>query len=664
MLAGLAAIWFTFAPLKLGGKVSYVLVNGLSMEPNYHTGDLIIVRRAVDYKVGEVVTYHDALMAVNVIHRIISVESGRYSLKGDNNSWVDEYQPSREEILGKLWIYIPKAASAALWIRKPLNLALAAALLGGVFMMDVTNEHSSQKRKKNYPSQSTSFFETGLYIAVVIGLCFLAMGLFAFIKPLTRPAEKIPYQQIGTFSYTATGSSTVYGSGAVHSGEPIFTRLTCLLKTNFTYALEASGLEDVTGQQQLDATIQDEQTGWQRTFPISEPASFDGITFKNQASINLCGMENLVHSVEKAVGIHSNSYSLTIAAHVVVSGKLKSLPFSESFDPQMVFHFDNLRFSLTSGTDALQTVEKGGLDNPIPSANTLKIFSLQPTISDLRGISVEGLLVSVMGMLILGTARALASHRSQETAIRMKYGSLLMDAKETALTLESQAQIVDVASIENLARLAERQNTLITHVSRSTEHIYMLQSGGTVYRYGTNSIRHAPGHKPHEDDPLPETNRGDLKMKSQVSEAATATQQITRELVHVNRKTDTFQVEPLDGRTPGSDAVFHISDEFWSFIKPLLPKQKVTHPFGCRWLDVPDRTCADAIFYVLKTGCQWEELDRLDYCPSATAYERFLEWSAANVFIRSWKYGGSRFEEMNAAKGFAPYKNNDRSQGS
>ena len=39
-----AAIWIAFAPIQMGGSLAYVIVNGNSMEPNFHIGDLVIVR--------------------------------------------------------------------------------------------------------------------------------------------------------------------------------------------------------------------------------------------------------------------------------------------------------------------------------------------------------------------------------------------------------------------------------------------------------------------------------------------------------------------------------------------------------------------------------------------------------------------------------------------
>jgi putative transposase len=64
-------------------------------------------------------------------------------------------------------------------------------------------------------------------------------------------------------------------------------------------------------------------------------------------------------------------------------------------------------------------------------------------------------------------------------------------------------------------------------------------------------------------------------------------------------------------RTPNNRTTtgFRISDALWAVLQPLLPVQVNTHRFGGGRPRVPDRRCADAIFYVLRTGCQWRALD-------------------------------------------------------
>lgn len=59
-----------------------------------------------------------------------------------------------------------------------------------------------------------------------------------------------------------------------------------------------------------------------------------------------------------------------------------------------------------------------------------------------------------------------------------------------------------------------------------------------------------------------------------------------------------------------------------------------------------DRDCADAIFSVLRTGCQWQALDQTELCAHSTAHDRFQEWVRAGVFIKLWRAGIEQFEEL------------------
>ena len=101
-------------------------------------------------------------------------------------------------------------------------------------------------------------------------------------------------------------------------------------------------------------------------------------------------------------------------------------------------------------------------------------------------------------------------------------------------------------------------------------------------------------------------------------------------------------------RTPNNKTTtgFHVSDALWAVLQPLLPVHVNTHRFGGGRPRRPDRDCADAIFYVLRTGCQWKALDRTDLCPGSTAHDRFQEWEKADVFLKLWQAGVARFDEL------------------
>ncbi|TMK89013.1 MAG: S24 family peptidase, partial [Actinobacteria bacterium] len=61
IVAGLAAVagWFFLVrPVALGGPTGYVMVRGVSMNPKYHSYDLVLTRHQSRYHPGDIVAYH------------------------------------------------------------------------------------------------------------------------------------------------------------------------------------------------------------------------------------------------------------------------------------------------------------------------------------------------------------------------------------------------------------------------------------------------------------------------------------------------------------------------------------------------------------------------------------------------------------------------------
>lgn len=91
---------------------------------------------------------------------------------------------------------------------------------------------------------------------------------------------------------------------------------------------------------------------------------------------------------------------------------------------------------------------------------------------------------------------------------------------------------------------------------------------------------------------------------------------------------------------------YRISNELWAVLEPLLPVHVNRHRFGGGRPRVPDRNCADAIFYVLRTGGQWECLNETELCAKSTAHDRFQEWVEDGVFLKLWQAGVEMFDEL------------------
>jgi len=136
-------------PDSLGGRAGYVLVSGQSMEPRYHTGDLVLVQRHAGYHVGQVIAYRvpkgDPMAGAQVIHRIVGgdAKSG-FVVQGDNRTQPDVWRPKASDIVGAKTLRIPNAILVLQYLRSPIFLALLAACF--VFVHALSRGGTNEKQ--------------------------------------------------------------------------------------------------------------------------------------------------------------------------------------------------------------------------------------------------------------------------------------------------------------------------------------------------------------------------------------------------------------------------------------------------------------------------------------------------------------------------------------
>lgn len=92
----------------------------------------------------------------------------------------------------------------------------------------------------------------------------------------------------------------------------------------------------------------------------------------------------------------------------------------------------------------------------------------------------------------------------------------------------------------------------------------------------------------------------------------------------------------------GLDPKYYLPDVLWEQIMPLVPAPKAKKTPGRPRMD--DRQALTAIFYLLRTGCQWNALPR-SLGADSTVHDRFQEWVAAGFFQRLWVAGLLEYDE-------------------
>ena len=506
------AFWIGFAPIQLGGQAIYIMVAGNSMEPGIHNGDLVIARPRSDYQVGDIVTYRNAELGRLVLHRIIGQESGRFIFQGDNNSWVDSYRPTREEMIGKAWIQIPLGGQIIQWLRLPINMAIIAGTIAIFFMATLLGSSKKEKNMNKMPQnqiiqsdnninigsnrpnnrQSTQemllsgeAMEGFFYILMLIALASLVLGIFVYFTPFWHDVPfDINYQQSGEFSYSASAPPGIYDSQSVGTGQPIFLKLTCEINMQFSYMLTGDQLQDLAGTHQLSAMVIENKSGWRRTFPLEQQTAFSGNFFTTSAPLNLCQMDAMLAEMEQQTGLQANLYSIVINPNIAIGGKVSGQILNDTYQPELVFHFDRLQAYLVQDDlllDPLKPVKIGIINGLRTEMNTLSLFGLKPKVSNVGIFSLIGFLVSISGLLILWQFIANKPQQNEGSYMPAKYGSLKVD--DQPAKLEISPPVLDVASKFEFSELAKLHNSMILHYIVGFTHFYQFKGDGLIYQY-------------------------------------------------------------------------------------------------------------------------------------------------------------------------------------
>jgi len=516
-LAAALAAWFLFAPQAIGGSVAYLVVDGTSMKPGLSAGDLVVVRSADGYTTGDVVAYRSPVANRTFVHRILRVEQGRFVLKGDANPYPDAARPGEEAIDGKLWVAMPYVGSALAWLAVPMHAALVGGLL--VLLLSGGGGAAVQRRKRRrhavFPAEARQSAPTSLetrsgpvfagrwvaYALLVTGvgaLAIAALGLIAFSRETTTELDrKVAYRESGSFAYWAdVPPGVVYSDGRVDTGEPVFLRLVDKLRMRFEYRLLTDAALNTSGRIVLTAIVSDAD-GWQRRIDLGPASDFGGGFAAASGTLDLQRVQKLIAAVEHATGVAHESYTVTLAPSVDLGGRLAGVEISDRFKPALKFRLDRLTLTLDQSTpDRLAPLRTRSAQEHLLRPGAFSALGTEIRVTALRRITVAVGLFLLVVFLVIAILRARALRRGESFRIEARYGHLLVPVSPSAP--EALGPLVDVATMEGLARLAEPGNRPILHSERLGAHSYLVEDGGVVYRYSTGGGQ--PTDPVHEEE--------------------------------------------------------------------------------------------------------------------------------------------------------------------
>jgi len=498
--------WLYFAPTQIGGTTRYVTTNGISMEPSFHTGDLALVRPADQYRVGQVVAYHSTLLHVTVLHRIVAHRGGRYFFKGDNNHFIDPTHPTRNELIGTLWLRVPHGGRVLAWLHSPLT----AAVLTGIAALLLLSAFGGRQRRRSRRKRASESGRQGairmnnqshgagrlinvraLLIASVVAMgAFLSLGVIAFTNPLHRSvAVKTNYTQQVTFGYHASApAGPVYPGGVVRTGQPIFLQLVHRALVRVAYRVNTSAPTALSGTQKVMLQLTG-PTGWTRNFQLVGPTQFNGTSASSVVTLDLNQLQSVLARVQKLTGISATAgYTIAVVPKVHLTGTVAGQPVNTNFAPKLSFTLQGTQLQPGGGSGqagGFTPSQKGSVAGVATATNTLGIAGHSLSVQTIRWAALGGFLLALA--VALATLLFRRAQPFEEAArIEEQYGHLMVPIINAD---DLGWPPIDVPNIKALVRLAESGERLILHHRGAGVDTYLVNDDGTVYRYQAKPIK-------------------------------------------------------------------------------------------------------------------------------------------------------------------------------
>lgn len=145
------------------GFSSAVVVSG-SMEPEININDVVLAHKRSEYKVGDIIVFHDVKNDDYITHRIKEVTSNGYRTKGDNNDSYDIDLVKKENVVGAVYCVLPQFGVVSSFISTPMGaFCLILLVFVIIFVPDIilslfekNKDKSEEKQKEAQKTEENS----------------------------------------------------------------------------------------------------------------------------------------------------------------------------------------------------------------------------------------------------------------------------------------------------------------------------------------------------------------------------------------------------------------------------------------------------------------------------------------------------------------------------
>jgi signal peptidase I len=467
-------------------QVSYVITHGVSMNPVYYQGDLVLVVKSRTYKVGQIAAYHGA--GEEVLHRIIGGDAATgYVLKGDNNQSIDITTPTADEVIGHAVLHVPKGG---IWLKpvlSPTGLGMIGFLVigGGAATPRNRRELPRGRRKKKVKAMARQggSWATAMALAKTVSrlppilmtlagaaafttLVAIALGVLGWMKPVVEQRLGSDSPQTMTFSYSATvPRSPAYDSTTATSPDPIFRKLANRVDLRMRY-VGKPGTFDAS-------TILSDDSGWKANLALVAARKTSGNSLDTTVRLDLNALEARQRAAATAIGVQPGALTITINTRVINAAGTFAAPLALRVTPVLM--------ALPNGASDLTVTDKTAEPATFVARTIGTTEHPIMTAARARGLAV---------LLLLGAAAAVAAiflvvRRSvplrTRAEIERRHPNLLVHVEPMTLT-PGQA-VVNVDTFPALVKLAERYGQMILTWRQPEADDFVVRDDGITYRF-------------------------------------------------------------------------------------------------------------------------------------------------------------------------------------
>ncbi len=328
-------------------------------------------------------------------------------------------------------------------------------------------------------------------VAVAAG----AVAITAWERPV-RGSRTLQYVQSGRFAYDArTSAGSVYGSGGLRTGQPVYTAEVTALRVRFSYRFRAGAPWSIKGRGQLLAVMSNGQ-GISRRFVLQPVTAFDGSSFSLAGTVQVSRLNGIARAFAVAAGTSyaGSGYVLTVEPVVQVQGRVGTVGLRTSFAPSFSFSYTQDALlpaaSMAAAAGGPAATAQGGSPSFAPTAGgQLRVPGARPATYLVAGLTVPearwGSLGTLVLALLVGALATRGAARRAEAGVQGAWARARLGQSAVEVGTLPDYPVVAVVEMAALAGLVQvgRKLECPVLVEGGPRPTYAVVDSGTLYRY-------------------------------------------------------------------------------------------------------------------------------------------------------------------------------------